>query len=661
MLNSLLPSLLPFLVVLTLSLWVIGAIRRINMWRQGQDNPVAFFPAIKAIIPRYLNDLHHVVERDKYISNTHVATAGGFVLSMVLIILVYVFGLAPEILGKLLLASLAMMFVGACFVAKRRINPPSRLSKGPWMRLPKSLISFSLSFFILTLPASGVISADAFGWVLVVILSAFSFMGLTEMLFGMTWGGPMKHAFAGALHLGFHPRQDRFNGGRSTGLKALDLNRPMVDKDAKLGVEMPADFKWNQLLGFDACVQCGRCESMCPAFAAGQPLNPKKVIQDIVIGMSHAQDATTEANYYGSPYPENQGVEVKDHKGDMHQPIVNGLIEPETLWSCTTCRSCVEECPMFIEHVDAIVDMRRFLTLEKGQTPGQGSQVIDNLIATDNPNGYNPTHRMNWAADQNLPLMKEVKRTQVLLWMGDAAFDMRGQRTLRAVVKLLRSANVEFAVLGNEEKDSGDLARRLGDEATFQRLANANIATLRQYHFDMIVTADPHSFHVIGNEYGELGGQYKVLHHTTFMNELSESGRLHLKDDLRGKVTYHDPCYLGRYNGEFEAPRSLLKSMGADLVEMERSNFRSRCCGGGGAAPITDIPGEKRIPDMRIDDANATGAEIVAVACPQCALMLEGVVTPRPEVKDIAELLVEQLVVMQEPAESNKPAPAEVQ
>jgi Fe-S oxidoreductase len=316
---------------------------------------------------------------------------------------------------------------------------------------------------------------------------------------------------------------------------------------------------------------------------------------------------------------------------------------------------------MFIEHVDAIVDMRRFLTLEKGQTPGQGSQVIDNLIATDNPNGYNPTHRMNWAADQNLPLMKDVKRTQVLLWMGDAAFDMRGQRTLRAVVKLLRSANVEFAVLGNEEKDSGDLARRLGDEATFQRLANANIATLRQYHFDMIVTADPHSFHVIGNEYGELGGKYKVLHHTTFMNELSESGRLHLKDDLRGKVTYHDPCYLGRYNGEFEAPRSLLKSMGADLVEMERSNFRSRCCGGGGAAPITDIPGEKRIPDMRIDDANATGAEIVAVACPQCALMLEGVVTPRPEVKDIAELLVEQLVVMQEPAESNKPAPAEVQ
>ena len=652
MLNSLLPSLIPFLVILTLSLWVIGAIRRINMWRQGQANKVAFLPAIKAIIPRYLNDLHHVVARDKYISNTHVATAGGFVLSMLLIILVYVFGLAPEILGKLLLVSLALMFVGACFIAKRRINPPSRLSKGPWMRLPKSLISFSLSFFILTLPASGIISADAFGWVVVVILSAFSFMGLSEMLFGMTWGGPMKHAFAGALHLGFHPRQDRFNGGSSTGLKALDLNRPLIDKDAKLGVEMPSDFKWNQLLGFDACVQCGRCESMCPAFAAGQPLNPKKVIQDIVIGMSHAQDATTEANYHGSPYPENQGIEVKDHTGDMHLPIVNGLIEAETLWSCTTCRACVEECPMFIEHVDAIVDMRRFLTLEKGQTPGQGSQVIDNLIATDNPNGYNPTHRMNWAADQNLPLMRDVKRTQVLLWMGDAAFDMRGQRTLRAVVKLLRAANVEFAVLGNEEKDSGDLARRLGDEATFQRLANANIATLRQYHFDMIVTADPHSLQVLGNEYGELGGQYKILHHTTFMNQLNENGHLKLKDDLRGKVTYHDPCYLGRYNGEFEAPRSLLKTMGADLVEMERSNFRSRCCGGGGGAPITDIPGEKRIPDMRIEDANATGAEIVAVACPQCALMLEGVVSPRPEVKDIAELLVEQLLVIESQTES---------
>ena len=628
--------LLPSLLILTLSLWVIGAIRRIALWNQGQAAPtVGIFSALKAIIPRYLNDLHHVVERDKYISHTHVATAGGFVLSMVLIILVYLFGLEPQILGKLLLVSLTCMFIGACLVAKRRINPPSRLSKGPWMRLPKSLISFSLSFFILTLPASGIIDADAFSWVVVAVLAVFSTLGLAELLFGMTWGGPMKHAFAGALHLGFHARQDRFGGGRSTGLKKLDLTQ------AKLGVEMPSDFKWNQLLGFDACVQCGRCESMCPAFAAGQPLNPKKVIQDLVIGMSGKSDSS----YHGSPYP---GTEVGHHQGDMHIPIVDGLIEQDTLWACTTCRACVEECPMFIEHVDAIVDMRRFLTLEKGSTAGQGAEVIDNLIATDNPNGHNPTHRMNWAADQNLPLMKDVKSTKVLLWMGDAAFDMRGQRTLRAVVKLLRAAKVEFAVLGNEERDSGDLARRLGDEATFQRLANANIATLRQYHFDVIVSADPHAFHVLGNEYPEFGGHYKVMHHTTYMNDMAEQGRLKLKDDLRGKVTYHDPCYLGRYNGEFDAPRNLLKAMGADLVEMERSNFRSRCCGGGGGAPVTDIPGERRIPDMRMQDAKDTGAEMVAVACPQCALMLEGVVTPRPEVKDIAELLVEQLQLEQE-------------
>ena len=148
---------------------------------------------------------------------------------------------------------------------------------------------------------------------------------------------------------------------------------------------------------------------------------------------------------------------------------------------------------------------------------------------------------------------------------------------------------------------------------------------------------------MLGNEYSELGGHYTVRHHTTFINELAQQGRLQFNQTLRSKVTYHDPCYLGRYNGEFDAPRSLLKAMGADFIEMERSNFRSRCCGGGGGAPITDIPGEKRIPDMRIDDANATGAEIVAVACPQCALMLEGVVTPRPEIQDIAELLVSQL------------------
>ena len=624
------PTLIGFLLVLA----GIGAVRRMNLWRAGQAEKVDILAGLLAMPKRYLHDLHHVVERDKYMSRTHVATGGGFVLAMVLVLFVHLFGVKSEILAWALLAALVLMFCGALFVYKRRINPPSRLSKGPWMRLPKSLLTFSITFFVLTLPAAGILPEGTGGWILTLVLSVLILMSLSEMLFGMTWGGPMKHAFAGALHLAFHRRPERFGGGRSTGLKPAALG------EASHGVAKPTDFKWNQLLGFDACVQCGRCEAVCPAFAAGQPLNPKKLIQDMVVGSAGG----TDKKYAGSAYP---GVEVGNAKGAPDKIITNGLISSDTLWSCTTCRACVEECPMMIEHVDAIVDMRRFLTLEKGETPNKGAQVLENIIATDNPNGYSPASRTHWAADQNLNLMKDVKQADVLFWVSDGAFDMRSQRILRAFVKLMKAANIDVAILGDEELDSGDVARRLGDDAAFQSLAKRNLATLSKYSFKTIVMTDPHAFHCLKNEYGDFGSDalkgVEVLHHTTFLNRLVKEDRLQLDSFKGGKVTYHDPCYLGRYNGEYEAPRELLASLGIDVAEMERSGYRSRCCGGGGGAPITDIPGERRIADMRMEDVVSTGAEMVAVGCQQCTAMLEGVVEPRPVVKDIAEILVSQL------------------
>jgi dimethylglycine catabolism B len=643
-------TLLPILLFAALGLAVLGALRRAAMWRRGRASKVDLIKGLLAMPKRYMVDLHHVVARDKYIANTHVATALGFVLSALLAVLVHGFGLHNRILGVALLLASVLMFVGATFVYLRRRNPPSRLSKGPWMRLPKSLMAFSVSFFLVTLPVAGVLPADFGGWLLAALLSVGVLWGVSEMFFGMTWGGPMKHAFAGALHLAWHRRAERFGGGRSTGLKPLDLN----DKSAPLGVEKPKDFTWNQLLGFDACVQCGKCEASCPAFAAGQPLNPKKLIQDMVVGLAGG----TDAKFAGSAYP---GKPIGEHRGNPHQPIVNGLVDADTLWSCTTCRACVEECPMMIEHVDAIVDMRRHLTLEKGATPNKGAEVLENLIATDNPGGFAPGGRLNWAADLNLPLLSEKGRCEVLFWVGDAAFDMRNQRTLRAFVKVLKAARVDFAVLGLEERDSGDVARRLGDEATFQLLATRNIQTLAKYNFTRIVTCDPHSFHVLKNEYGAFNGDYVVQHHSTFMAELIGDGALNLSQHKGSSVTYHDPCYLGRYNGEYEAPRQVLRALGIEVKEMQRSGYRSRCCGGGGGAPITDIPGKQRIPDMRMDDIRTTGAELVAVGCPQCTAMLEGVVEPRPLIKDIAELVADAL--LDEPAPAKAPItrePAEV-
>ncbi|AZC25590.1 MAG: dimethylglycine demethylation protein DgcB [Pseudomonas piscis] len=653
-------TLLPILLFAALGLAVLGALRRAAMWRRGRASKVDLVGGLLAMPRRYMVDLHHVVARDKYIANTHVATAGGAVASIVLALLVHGFGLHNRVLAYALLLMSALMFVGAIFVYRRRRNPPSRLSKGPWMRLPKSLLAFSASFFLVTLPVAGILPEQFGGWLLAAILALGVLWGVSELFLGMTWGGPMKHAFAGALHLAWHRRAERFGGGRSTGLKPLDLEDP----SAPLGVEKPVDFTWNQLLGFDACVQCGKCEAACPAFAAGQPLNPKKLIQDMVVGLAGGSDA----HFAGSPYPslDGRGQPLGEHHGGPHLPIValqgKALVDAETLWSCTTCRACVEECPMMIEHVDAIVDMRRHLTLEKGATPNKGAEVLENLIATDNPGGFNPGGRMNWAADLNLKLLPEVKSTEVLFWVGDGAFDMRNQRTLRAFVKVLKAAGVDFAVLGLEERDSGDVARRLGDEATFQQLARRNIQTLAKYQFQRIVTCDPHSFHVLKNEYGALGGDYQVQHHSTYIAELIAAGQLDLGRHKGGSVTYHDPCYLGRYNGEYEAPRQVLRALGIEVKEMQRAGFRSRCCGGGGGAPITDIPGKQRIPDMRMEDIRETGAELVAVGCPQCTAMLEGVVEPRPMIKDIAELVAEALLESAAPSKAPvvKAEPAEV-
>ncbi|KFF48644.1 (Fe-S)-binding protein [Gammaproteobacteria bacterium MFB021] len=639
-----LQTLLPILIFAALAVGAAGAVRRIRLWRQGRRTPMRWHRLV--LMPkRYLNDLHHVVARDKAIAHTHVATAGGFVAAMALALVVHGFGWRNPILGGLLLAASLCMFIGALAVNRRRIDPPAKLSKGPWQRLSKSLLAYSVGMFLVSLPLVGVAPTVLGGGVLALILLALVAWGLAEMLIGMGWGGPMKHAFAGTFHLAFHRRPERFDdqhrdvahdvhrGSRSTALFPLDLTAKT------LGVEKPADFQWEQLLGFDACVQCGRCQNVCPAYAAGQPLNPKKLIQDMVVGMAGGSDA----RYAGSGYP---GIEVGKHHGGPSDAIVPQLVEAQTLWACTTCRACVEECPMMIEHVDAIVDMRRFITLERGETPEKGAAAIDNLIATDNPGGLDNASRLDWAADLDIPrIQQRPEGVDVLLWLGDGAFDMRNQRTLRALVKILHAAEVDFAVLGDEERDSGDVARRLGDEATFQRLAERNIATLSRYRFQRIVTADPHSFHVLGREYGAFGGNYVVKHHSTFIAELFDAGRLSVKAAEPGEtVTYHDPCYLGRYNGEFAAPRQVLAALGVEVAEMERSGYRSRCCGGGGGAALSDVPGKARIPDMRMEDVRETGATTVAVACPQCTAMLEGVVEPRPQVKDLAELVASALV-----------------
>ncbi|WP_062222096.1 (Fe-S)-binding protein [Aureimonas sp. D3] len=619
---------LPLLVLAMIALAAVRMAPRIAIWRAGAPAPVDWAKGLAAVPRRYLVDVHHVVARDPYAARMHAAVAGGLIGASGLALL----GLLPPLgasrlfWGVVTLLFLAMLAGTLAVGARRYPVKPERLSGGAFQILPFLLLAYALGGTMLSL------SLALNGPAAVSILGAALALGGGLGLAWQTGKGPMRHALTGALHLAAHPRPGRFEGQRETALRPLNLDA------SKLGTEEPADFAWNRLLAFDACIQCGRCEAACPAFAAGQPLNPKRLIQDLAAASTPGGNPA----YAGSDYP--QARPVAGVSG-LHRSIIGegAMIHPDTLWSCTTCRACVEECPMMIEHVDAIVDLRRFETLERGAVPAKAEAVLTELRGADEPGGAPLSARGDFAAGLPVPLMRDKGEADVLLWLGTNAFDLRTGRTLRALVELLRAAEVDFAILGAEECDCGDLARRLGDEASFQRLARLNVQTLSQYRFDRILTADPHSLHVLRNEYPAFGGRYDVVHHTGFLDELAETGRLPLRALGPEPVTYHDPCYLGRYNGEVDAPRRLLDRLGLERREMARSGKRSMCCGGGGGAPVTDIPGERRIPDLRIAQAQETGAELVAVACPQCTAMLEGVVGARPDVFDIAELVLRAL------------------
>ena len=604
----------------------VGLARRAALWRNGRAAAVDWL-GLFAIPKRYFVDLHHVVAREPFVANAHVAVAGGAVLALLVVGVNYGLALQRGWLDGVLLLSGAVMLGGAAAMAWRRRTSaaPERLSRGPWRRLPFSLLSFAAALF--GIGAMAVTNTSAAPWFAALLVLALA-AGAAELALGIGLGGPMKHAVAGLLHLGLHPRPERFGSQKgATALAPLNLDT------GPLGVGKPQDFAWNRLLSFDACVQCGKCEAACPALAAGQPLNPKKLIQDLVAGLA----ATSDAAYAGTPYP---GRAVGQHEGAPDRPIVPGLIDSDTLWSCTTCRACVQECPMLIEHVDAIVDMRRNLTLVGGLVPNKGMEALDKLRDTDTIGGFPLAARHHWAIDLNVPLLGEGDAADWLILVGEGGYDMRYQRTLRAFVKTLQKAGLNIALLGAAETDCGDLARRLGDEAGFQRLAAQLIATLKARRFQHIVTPDPHIFHCLKNEYPALGGSFDVWHHTQLLSDLLERNVLKATRSASSEtVTYHDPCYLGRYGREVDAPRSALARIGITVVEMERHRERGRCCGGGGGAPYTDIPGQTRIPDIRIADARQTGAAIVAVACPNCTAMLEGVVGPRPEVVDVAELV----------------------
>ncbi|RMG42908.1 MAG: 4Fe-4S dicluster domain-containing protein [Candidatus Dadabacteria bacterium] len=473
-----------------------------------------------------------------------------------------------------------------------------------------------------------------------------------------------------------------------------DIEKLMEESDDfTLGLGTIKDYSWKALLDLEACTSCGRCQDACPAYLSGKPLSPKWIILDTRnhARALHVKDALTESKLPtllkkvdqaletklflntcglkpsedGSSWVLKDGIKRADNIDvqnsfysagkSVDDQIAGSVINTESFWSCTTCMACVEACPVGINHVDQIVGNRRNMVLMRGEMPSEAQGTLRALENRANPYGP-PEDRAGWLSGLDVPVLKPGDSVDYLYWVGCvSAYDPRKQKIAQALVKLMKHAGLSFGVLGNAEGCSGDPARRLGEENLYQTLAKSNIETLKSIKFKTLVANCPHCFNTIKNEYPEFGNlgdgrSPEIIHHSVLLKRLIKQGKLKLKPE-KASITFHDPCYLGRYNDEYDAPREALRAAtGQNASEMARSRNKALCCGAGGGHFWFDMKKGERINTIRVNEAAETGASCVATACPFCMQMIEdGIkITDREEklsVKDIAEIVLERLEV----------------
>jgi Fe-S oxidoreductase len=412
-------------------------------------------------------------------------------------------------------------------------------------------------------------------------------------------------------------------------------------------------FSWKHLLDLYTCTECGRCQDQCPAYLTDKPLSPKMLIMDM---RDHLHERTPQLiKLAGVPETERAEASAKiEEEYPDHKPLIGGTILEETLWSCTMCGACMNECPVLIEHVPKIAEMRRSLVLEESRMPKQAESALRSVENSGNPYALSNQDRGNWAKDLGVKTYAEHPEAEYLYFVGCAAsFDEANQKVAASIVKILQSAGIDFAILGKEETCNGDPARRIGNEYLFQMQAEVNIKTFQKYAVKKVLTGCPHCFNTIKNEYPQLGFDAEVIHHTEFIQQLIDDGRVKLSQagfsELRGKtVTYHDPCYLGRWNGVYEPGRKILEKIaGLEQVEMHRHGRQAFCCGAGGGRMWMEETLGKRINRERIQHANEVDADVVATACPFClTMMMEGATSQglAIDVADVAQLVASSMV-----------------
>jgi Fe-S oxidoreductase len=466
------------------------------------------------------------------------------------------------------------------------------------------------------------------GW-----LTALGFMGLSpaeqRLWHRVLWWGHAVLAFAFIALVPYTLIRHILAAAANIALRRPQpsgvLQPVALEEAERFGISTIQGFPRKDLLDLLACTECGRCQEACPAWATGKPLTPKGLILDL----------------------RDQLLGRGDGNG---KPMVGGIVSEDVIWSCTTCGACHQECPVFIEPIPKIVNMRRFLVMEEARFPETMQAALRGMESRGHPYQGAVPSRTAWATGLGIPLLAEKGTAEYLYWVGcAAAFDERTQKVARALARVLTAAGVDFAILGEEERCTGDPARRIGHEFLFQMQAQANIETLNGYGVKKIVTACPHCFNTLQNEYGQFGGNYQVMHHTLLIRDLLRQGRLKPKTPMELSVAYHDSCYLGRHNGIFAPPRAILQALpGVQPRELERHREKGFCCGAGGGMMWFEERLGTRVNLERTEEALRVKPDIVGTACPFCLTMFEDGLrakdaTEQLKAMDLAELVAQAL------------------
>lgn len=643
-------------VTLAFGAATLAFIRRGMQWRRGEtransrDRQQRSLGARIAEVARYLA-FHRELRRDPFAGTAHMLMFYGFFVLFIGTCLV-----AAEDYGRLLLRSEQVFFFGwfylvsslvvdlggvaflvglAMFIYRRAAKTSTRVLNAWWVGAFVWLLVFiGISGFILE---GARIARDlpphekwsVVGYSIGVGLAAVGIHGeaarsfhralwighavLCVMFFALLPWGFFKHMIVGAASWATRTRRPRAQ---------LRMPEPAV---ASPGAVTWQGMPFRDLLQADACTTCGRCDSVCPAAAAGKPLRPR----DVVLGLRAAMDADNAA------------------AAGSKSASLSSFISDDVIWSCTTCQACNEACPVGIEVYDKIVETRRG-RVESGVVPSSAVRVFESSSERFNPFDKPASERMTWAAGMSPRVARDEEKIELLYWVGCAgAFDSDGQGVARSMVKILNHLGIEYRILGSRERCTGDPARRMGEEGLFQELAKRNIGMLASHRVKKVLTHCPHCFNTFRNEYPQLGASFEVEHHSVFLSRMLAEGRLKLPRSEQQTITFHDPCYLGRGNGETKAPRDVLMSLPqVKLAEMPRHGKESFCCGAGGGSMWLDIKGSTRVENLRAKEAAETGAGVVATGCPFCKGMLKAGgaslgENAMPAVKDLAELIVE--------------------